>query len=151
MIFNISLHSFDILSASVNFYRNPQASMRGAVYTSSHHGNWKQLVRCHWISVCNSLPLFLTLLTLLALFMCWCATVCRNLQYALSMLSCSEALSSECLSATLSRKRQTGNQWPEWSRQECLYCLQNSHSKCCSECGPGTASGNYTDTHSYIH
>lgn len=27
----------------------------------------------------------------------------------------------------------------------------NSHSKCYSVCGPGTASSDYTDTHSYIH
>ncbi len=50
-----------------------------------------------------TLPLFLTLLTAPALFMHWCAAVCRNLQATLSMLGCSEALSSEYLSTTLSR------------------------------------------------
>ncbi len=124
--------------------------MQGAVYTSRHHRNWKQLVQCHWISVCNSPSLSHTL-------------NCSSIIYAL-MCCCLQKPPAHLINAWLLwslklraleryslQTRQTGNQCPEWARQDCLYCLQNSHSKCCSECGTGTASGNYTDTHSYIH
>ncbi len=123
--------------------------MQGAVYTSRHHGNWKQLVQCHWISVCNSPSLSHTLNCSSIIYALMCCCLLKSPAHLINAWLL-WSLKLRALERYSLQTRQTGNQCPEWARQDCLYCLQNSHSSAAVNVGQAQPQA-ITQTHTHIY